>query len=150
MELIENYFEQVKDLSVYSENNYLKSLLALNFEETGDFKLIENTKSESVFVGLNEKSKSVWKNFITIKENEELNPFEKKKAFASIKAGFYDYVININISYNAEDIGLPFEPIFGFYYIDVENQDQAIYNVNSDFSPNKEGYVFQGINVLTF
>jgi CRISPR-associated endonuclease/helicase Cas3 len=150
LELIENYFEQVKDLSVYSENNYLKSLLALNFEETGDFKLIENTKSESVFVGLNEKSKSVWKNFITIKENEELNPFEKKKAFASIKAGFYDYVININISYNAEDIGLPFEPIFGFYYIDVENQDQAIYNVNSDFSPNKEGYVFQGINVLTF
>lgn len=150
LDLIESYFEQVKDLSVYSENNYLKSLLALNFEETGNFKLIENTKTESVFINLNENANIVWRNFMSIKENEELNPFEKKEAFAAIKAEFYDYVININIPYNANDIGLPFEPIFGFYYVDVENQDQIIYNVNPDFSLNNEGYVFKEINALTF
>lgn len=150
LQLIENYFEQVKDLSVYSENNYLKSLLALNFEETGNFKLIEDTKSESVFIGLNEQANKVWSSFLAIKANEELNPFEKKRSFASIKAEFYDYVININIPYNAKDIGLPFESTFGFYYVDVENQDQAIYNINTDFSPNNEGYIFQEINVLTF
>lgn len=150
LELIQKYFEQVKDLSIYSGNSYLKSLLALNFEETGDFQLIEDTKSESVFIALNNESKETWMEFIGIKESDELNIFEKKKAFSSIKAIFYDYVLNINISYDANDIGLPFEPVFGFYYVDVENQDQPIYNVNSDFSPNKEGYIFKGINTLTF
>lgn len=150
LQLIQSYFEQVKDLSVYSENNYLKSLLALNFEETGNFKLIEDMKSESIFIGLNENSKQVWRKFLAIKEDEKLDVFEKKKAFASIKAEFYDYVLNINIPYDSEDIGLPFEPTLGFYYVDLENQTKPIYNCNSDFSPNKEGYVFEGINVLTF
>lgn len=150
LELIQKYFEQVKDLSVYSENNYLKSLLALDFEETGKFQLIEDTKSESVFIALNSESKEIWGKFIAIKENEELNIFEKKKAFSSIKAIFYDYVLNINIPYDEKDIGLPFEPIFGFYYVDVENQKKIIYNRNKDLTSNKEGYVFEGINVLTF
>lgn len=150
LELIQKYFEQVKDLSVYSENDYLKSLLALNFEETGKFQLIENTKSESVFIGLNDKAKRVWRNFIAIKENEELNVFEKRTAFSAIKAKFYDFVLNINIPYDAENIGLPLEPIFGFYYIDIESQKEPIYNCNRDLTPNKEGYVFAGINVLIF
>lgn len=150
LQLIQNYFEQVKDLSVYSENNYLKSLLALNFEETGDFQLIENTKSESVFIGLNESARMIWKFFLEIKENEGLNMFEKKKAFASIKAEFYDYVININIPFQQEDIGLPLEPDYGFYYINLENQPKPIYNCNSDYTANNEGYIFEGINTLTF
>lgn len=150
LQLIQNYFEQVKDLSVYSENNYLKSLLALNFEETGDFQLIEDTKSESIFIGLNENAKEVWRKFLAIKEGDNLNIFEKKKAFASIKAEFYDYVLNIIIPYEAEDIGLPFEPTLGFYYVDLENQTKPIYNCNSDFTVNNEGYVFEGIKVLSF
>ncbi|MDT0645712.1 CRISPR-associated helicase Cas3' [Zunongwangia sp. F260] len=150
LQLIQRYFEQVKDLSVYSENNYLKSLLALNFEETGNFQLIEDTKSESIFIGLNEKAKKAWSKFIAIKEEEKIDVFEKKKAFASIKAEFYDYVININIPFQEEDIGLPLEPNYGFYYIDIEEQPKPIYNRNADFSANKEGYIFDGIEVLTF
>ncbi|MFN2262050.1 MAG: helicase-related protein [Psychroflexus sp.] len=150
LQLIQKYFEQVNDLSVYSENKYLKSLLALNFEETGDFQLIEDTKAESIFVGLNENAKEVWRRFLEIKQDEELDIFEKKKAFASIKAEFYDYVLNINIPYDKEDIGLPFEPIFGFYYIDIDSQEKPIYNCNPDFTKNNEGYIFEGINVLTF
>lgn len=150
LQLIQSYFEQVKDLSVYSENNYLKSLLALNFEETGDFQLIEDTNSESVFIGLNEKAKNIWKSFISIKENEEWNIFEKNNAFSSIKSEFYDFVLNVTIPYNSKDIGLPIEPVFGFYYIDMENQPKPIYNCNSDFSPNKEGYVYEKTTVLTF
>ena len=150
LQLIQNYFKQVKDLSVYSENKYLKSLLALNFEETGDFKLIENTKSESIFVGLNEDAKQVWEEYVSIQENQNLNSFEKKNAFSFIKAKFYDYVININIPYDAGNIGLPFEPFLGFYYIDVDRQSKPIYNCNTDFSKNSEGYIFEGIDVLTF
>lgn len=150
LELIQNYFLQVNDLSLYSENNYLKSLLALNFEETGNFQLIENTKSESIFIGLNEDAKQIWQDYILIQENENLNPFEKKNAFALIKAKFYDYVININIPYDSENIGLPFEPCLGFYFVDVDNQFKPIYNCNTDFSKNKEGYIFEGIDVLTF
>ncbi len=150
LELIHAYFDQVKDLSDYSQNKYLKSLLALNFEETGEFQLIEDTKSESVFIGLNESAKRVWRQFMIIKEDEDLNAFEKKNAFAQIKAKFYDYVININVRYNEKDIGLPFEATFGFYFIDVTNQPRPIYNCNSDYSRNKEGYVFDGIDVLIF
>jgi|25_taG_2_1085351.scaffolds.fasta_scaffold00978_9 CRISPR-associated endonuclease/helicase Cas3 len=150
LQLIQNYFEQVKDLSVYSENKYLKSLLALNFEETGNFQLIEDTKVESIFIGLNENAKEVWRKFLEIKEDEKLDIFEKKKAFASIKAEFYDYVLNINIPYDAEDIGLPFEPTLGFYYVDLESQTVPIYNCNTDFTSNREGYVFEGINTLIF
>jgi len=150
LELIQNYFLQVNDLSLYSENNYLKSLLALNFEETGNFQLIENTKSESIFIGLNEDAKQIWQDYILIQENENLNPFEKKNAFALIKAKFYDYVININIPYDSENIGLPFEPCLGFYFVDVDNQFKPIYNCNTDLSKNKEGYIFEGIDVLTF
>ena len=150
LELIQNYFLQVNDLSLYSENNYLKSLLALNFEETGNFQLIENTKSESIFIGLNEDAKQIWQDYILIQENENLNPFEKKNAFALIKAKFYDYVININIPYDSENIGLPFAPCLGFYFVDVDNQFKPIYNCNTDLSKNKEGYIFEGIDVLTF
>lgn len=150
LQLIQNYFEQVKDLSVYSENKYLKSLLALNFEETGDFQLIENTKSESIFIGLNENAKQFWRFFLVIKEDDKLDVFEKKKAFAAIKAEFYDYVLNINIPYDAENIGLPFEPTLGFYYVDLENQTVPIYNCNTNFTSNREGYVFEGINTLIF
>lgn len=150
LELIQKYFEQVKDLSVYSENKFLKNLLALNFEETGYFQLIENTKSESVYISLNEEAKVVWQQFLNIQCNDSLGPYEKKNEFSKIKARFYDFVININIPYDAQDIGLPLEPKFGFYYIDVANQKVPIYNCNSDFSLNKEGYIFEGIKVLTF
>ncbi|TLF47034.1 CRISPR-associated helicase Cas3' [Maribacter aurantiacus] len=150
LHLIQNYFEQVKDLSEYSENKYLKSLLALNFEETGDFKLIEATKTESIFIGLNKKAKKVWTEFVALQENDKLNTFERKDNFASIKAEFYDYVININIPFKENDIGLPMEKTHGFYYINLEEQKTPIYNCNKDFSQNKEGYIYQGINVLTF
>lgn len=150
LQLIHKYFEQVRNLSIYSENNYLNNLLALNFEETGKFQLIENTKSESIFIGLNKNAKKVWGKFLEIRENDKLDNFEKKKAFASFRAEFYDYVININISRDEENIGLPFEPIFGYYYIDVENQKEPMYNCNADLSPNKEGYIFEGINVVSY
>lgn len=150
LKLIEGYFEQVKDLSIHSENNYLRSLLKLNFEETGKFQLIKDTKSESIFVGLNEEAKSVWGKFITIQGNKTLNSFEKKKVFSEIKAIFYDYVVNINIKQQENNIGLPFEPTFGFYYVDVENQPKPIYNCAFDFTSNKEGYTFEGINTVTY
>ncbi|MDO6437058.1 CRISPR-associated helicase Cas3' [Cyclobacterium sp. 1_MG-2023] len=150
LQLIQNYFEQVKDLSVYSENNYLKSLLALNFEETGGFQLIEDTKTESIFISLNENARRVWRKFLEIKENDLLNIYEKKKEFTTIKSEFYDYVINISVPFQENNIGLPLEPNYGFYYIDLEDQPKPIYNSNPDFSPNKEGYVFENINVLIF
>ena len=149
LKLIECYFEQVKDLSVYSDHTVLNSLLDLNFKEIGKFQLIEDTNSESLFIGLNTEARSVWDKFVQLK-NKDLNPFEKKKEFAEFKSTFYDYVISVTVKYDEKDIGLPFEPTYGFYYIDIENQKTPIYNCNADFLPNKEGYIFKGINTLVY
>lgn len=150
LNLIQKYFEEVKDLSLYTEKKILDNLLKLNFEKTGEFQLIESIKSESLFIALNNNAKTVWNKFVAIRQDENLNQFEKRKRFNGFKAEFYDYVINVNIKYGETDIGLPFEQEFGFYYIDLENQKTPIYNLNNDQTKNDEGFIFNEIKSLTF
>jgi len=150
LELIQAYFREVKDLSQFTDEKYLKDLSALNFEETGKFQLIDSFKSESLFIGLNNTALNVWNQFIQIQEEQNLNPFEKKEAFRKIKSTFYDFVVNVNLKYNENDLGLPFEKMYGFYFIDVGKQKYPLYNRDSDLTPNEEGYIFNGIEVLLF
>lgn len=148
--LIREYYIQVKDLSRYMDENLLRDLINLEFEETGKFNLIKAQKTESVFIGLNDEARAVWKNFLTIQGNVLLQKFDKKKKFSEIRSRFYDYVINVSLKYGQTDIGLPFDPTYGFYYVDVKNQISPIYNCSLDLKSNQEGYIFGELNSITF
>lgn len=150
LQLIENYFEQVKDLSDYSDNKLLNSLLNLEFKETGNFQLIEEIKSESIFIALNEKAKETWNAFLDIQVEEGLTSFERKNKFSKIKSSFYEYVINIPIPYNRIDIGLPQEPHFGFYYWGYDEPEMDFYKYNPTNPAESEGYIFKEIASLSF
>src|SRR5699024_6226639 len=73
LSLIQDYFREVKDLSLYTDKKILKDLSKLNFEKVGKFKLIESIKSESLFIGLNDEANAVWNEFVSIQENDNLN-----------------------------------------------------------------------------
>lgn len=148
--LINEYFEEVKDLSVVTDGKYIKSIRNLKFKETGEFKLIDSGPTESVFIGLNEKAIKVWKQYVKLQENKDLNPFERKNEFSKFKSDFYDFVINVTLKHYETEIGLPFEPSYGFYFVDVKNQELPIYNIDSNKTPNREGYIFDEINAVTY
>lgn len=150
LDLIERYFEQVKDLADYSDNKLLNSLLNLDFKETGDFQLIEEIKSESLFIALDEKAKEIWSRFLDIQLNETLSSFERKEKFSEIKSRFYEYVINIPIPYDRIDIGLPYAPQFGFYYWGYDEPEKDFYTYNAGNPAKNEGYTFNQVVSLSF
>jgi CRISPR-associated endonuclease/helicase Cas3 len=150
LSLIENYFEQVKTLADYSDNKLLHSLLNLEFEKTGEFQLIEEIKSESIFVALDEKAKEIWNIFLEIQHDEALSSLDRRKKFSKIKSSFYEYVINIPIPHDRIDIGLPYEPQFGFYYWGYDEPEKDFYTYNLTDPAKNEGYSFQQIASLSF
>lgn len=150
LELINEYFEEVKDLSEVTDEKFIKSIRALKFKETGEFKLIDSGPTQSIFIGLNKKAREIWERYRKLQENKNLSPFEKKDEFSKFKSDFYDFVINVTLKYNETSLGLPFEPFCGFYFVEIENQRHPIYNVDSNFTPNDEGYIFDEIVSLTF
>jgi len=120
IQLIERYFVEVRKQSDQTSNKLLTAIKELNFGQV-DFELIENRKSESVFVQLNTDAKKIWEKYLEIFKNEDQTPWERKAKFSEIKSVFYDFVINVPIPWNETAINFDSEKIHNLYVSDFEN-----------------------------
>lgn len=139
LKLIESYFKEVKVQSDNYHSKELDMLINLKFEDLGNFSLIAETDSESVFVQLNDEAASVWQEFVSIYSNEAIEIREKRTSFSKIKAVFYDYVINVPIPYGSKSIAFDSEKIFGFYISYLKNPSQY-YQYDPDDATQNIGY----------
>ncbi len=137
--LIEAYFQEVKKQADVVSNTTLTSLLDLKFEDVGEFNLIEEIRSNSVFIQLNPRAKEAWEKFTIIHENEDLLFYEKKYRFAEFKSTFYDFVINVPIPFGEESIDFDRAPALGFYVSELE-QPSAYYTYSEDDFSRNIGY----------
>jgi len=145
--LIEAYFTEIQKQSNDYHSKYLDGIYSLNFSDVGQFSLIEEMNTESVFIQLNEKAKAVWDSYIRIWVESSLDLYEKKEAFAKIKSNFYDFVINVPVAYNKKSIDFDSEPVGGFYLSSLESPSR-FYNYDPDDSAANTGY--QAITTLIF
>lgn len=145
--LIQDYFKEVRKQSESHVSKYLTGICKLDFKDVGEFSLIDERKTESVFLQLNIQAKNVWGKYINIWENPLLDIFQKKQEFAKIKATFYDFVINVPIPVNKKSIDFDNEKISGFYLSFLEAPSRFYSYDEEDFSVNT-GY--QEINTLSF
>lgn len=95
LRLIETYFVEVHKQSEIVEQPYLEAMKKLDFEKVGQFSLIEERENVSVFVMLNDSARKAWNDYKKIYNDDSLKKYEQKRAFAQIKAVFYDYVISV-------------------------------------------------------
>lgn len=114
LNLINEYFIEVRKQSDNTSSYILNAILGLRFNEI-DLKLIEEIKTESVFIQLDDRAVLVWENYVELINTNGLSPWELKSRFAKFKAEFYEYVINVPIPYNELNINFDSEKLFGFY-----------------------------------
>jgi CRISPR-associated endonuclease/helicase Cas3 len=138
LDLIDHYFKEVRKQSDETSSDLLSAILGLQFAQI-DLKLIEERQTESVFIQLNEEAKEVWELYIDLYRNESLTPWERRAQFASFKSKFYDYVINVPISYGEKKINFDSEIFYGFYLSRLE-QPSAFYSYSSTDSRLNIGY----------
>lgn len=139
IQLIERYFKEVRKQSDNTSQPLLKAIKNLDFAEV-DFELIENRKSESVYIQLNERAKEVWDKYVDIYSNKELKSWESEAEFSSIKSEFYDFVINVPIPGKSETIDFDSEKQFNFYVSEYGNPSRNYSYSRSDYSKNI-GYI---------
>lgn len=123
LNLIDEYFIEVRKQSDNTSSDLLNAILGLRFNEI-DLKLIEEIKTESVFIQLNDRAVLVWENYVELLNTNGLTPWELKSRFAKFKAEFYEYVINVPIPYNELKINFDSEKLFGFYVSKKDNPSQ--------------------------
>ena len=114
LEVIKKYFLEVRKQADNISNDLLPAMMNLEFSKV-DLNLIEERKTESVFVQLNEKAKELWEEYVRLYLTEGLKPWEKKEKFSKIKPEFYDFVINVPIPWGRESIVFDSEKQYGFY-----------------------------------
>jgi len=146
LKLIEAYFKEVRKQSDKTTNKLLEAMQELNFALV-DFELIDNRRSESVYIQLNYEAKNIWEQFIQIYSNEDLKPWEKKEKFSVIKSKFYDYVINVPIPWGEEHINFDSEKQYNFYVSELDNPSQYYEYSETDFTKNV-GYVNKETAIL--
>ena len=120
LQLIEAYFLEIQKQSQNIESDILKHLLKLNFEDLGKFSFIEERETESIYIQLNEKAKDCWDKYIAIYADPDTSIFEKRAQFALIKAEFYDFVINVPVPWDKQNIVWDTEPEYHFYLSKLE------------------------------
>lgn len=147
LNLIQNYFKEVRKQSDSHISKYLKSMCLLNFKEVGKFSLIEERETESVFLQLNEEAKNVWGQYAAIWQNPAIDIFEKRQEFAKIKSAFYDYVINVPVANGKSQIDFDDEKVLGFYLSELDKPSRFYNYDENDFAMNT-GY--QEVNTLSF
>ncbi len=133
--IIEDYFKEVKQQAENTSQGILKAIKGLNFKGV-DLKLIEERETESVFVQLNEEAKQIWEKYEEIYAADNLKPWDKKRRFSEIKSKFYDFVINVPIPNNKGYIAFDSEKICGFYVSDFDEPSQNYSYSEVDFSQN--------------
>lgn len=118
--LIDAYFKKVRVQSDNIDSKLLKHICQLDFEKVGEFSFIEERKTESIFIQLNQQAKRLWETYISIASNQDLRSWEKKAAFSKIKAEFYDFVINVGVPWNGQSIQFDSEQEHFFYLSRLE------------------------------
>ena len=139
LDIIEAYFKEIKNQSENITSKELGYLLKLKFEDLGKFNFIEYRKTESIYVQLNTKAKNIWNQYLAIYKNNALTIFEKREQFALIKADFYDYVVNVPVPWDAENIEFDSEAQMHFYLSLLENPSKCYTYKENDFR-NNTGY----------
>lgn len=111
--IIQKYFVRLKQQSNNIHDTMIDNLLALNFNDVGEFRYIQQSIPElPIFIALNNKAKNVFSKYVSIRDSNKPN-YEKYDDFTKIRNEFYDYVINVPD--NAKTlINLPMH--HGFYY----------------------------------
>ncbi len=135
IQLIEKYFVEVRKQSDQTSNKLLTAIKKLNFGQV-DFELIENRKSESVFIQLNTYAKKIWEKYLEIYNNKNLTSWERKAKFSEIKSVFYDFVINVPIPWNETAINFDSEKINNFYVSNLENPSRFYSYSKNNFKIN--------------
>ncbi len=146
LDLIQAYFQEIKKQSENIISDELEHLQKLNFEDLGKFKFIEYRETESVFAQLNQSAKKVWEKYVSIYQNPDASIFEKREKFALIKADFYDYVINVPVGWDEENIEFDSEPQLHFYLSRLEKPSICYSYNQKDF---RENLGYQPIKTLT-
>lgn len=123
IKLIENYFKEIRKQSDNTSQPLLNAIRNLDFQKI-DFELIEQRKTDSVFIQLNETAKKLWNKYAEIHSQTDLNPWERDELFSNIKNDFYDFVINVPIPRNRETIAFDSEKEYHFYVSKLENPSQ--------------------------
>lgn len=123
LNLIDEYFIEVRKQSDNTSSDLLNAILGLRFNEI-DLKLIEEIKTESVYIQLNDKAVLVWENYVELLNTNGLSPWELKSRFAKFKAEFYEFVINVPVPHNELKINFDSEKLFGFYVSKKDNPSQ--------------------------
>ena len=139
IQLIERYFTEVRKQSDNTSQPLLKAIKNLDFALV-DFELIENRKTESVYIQLNERAKEVWNKYVDIYSRKELKQWEREAEFSTIKSEFYDFVINVPVAFNSTQIDFDSEKLLNFYVSSLEQPSQNYCYSSNDFSQNV-GYV---------
>jgi len=143
LEIIKAYFKEINTQSHNITSKELAHLLNLEFEDLGKFSFIEYRKTESVFVQLNEDARQIWNKYLIIYRNKDLSIFEKRAEFAKIKSIFYDFVVNVPVGWNEEQIDFDSEPIMQFYLSRLDSPsinykyDATDYTINTGYQPVK-------------
>lgn len=139
IQLIEKYFVEVRKQSDNTSQPILNAIKNLEFSLV-DFELIENRKTESIYIQLNERAKEIWEEYLIICHTENLKPWERDAVFSKIKTEFYDFVINVPIPYDSKTIDFDSEKQFNYYVSELEDPSQNYAYSNDDFTQNR-GYV---------
>ncbi len=114
--LIEKYFKKLNEESTSFVSKELENLTALKFKCLGEFKFIEERKKVLVYVQINEEAIALWEQYVAIYSDPSKKIYEKRMAFAKIKAAFYNYVINVSEK-NAKKVFQDKEPVLHFYLL---------------------------------
>ncbi len=139
LKLIEKYFIEVRKQSDNTSNKLLKAIENLEFANV-DLKFIEERKTESVYVQLNEHARDIWGKYEEIYLKEDLKPWEREEEFSRIKSEFYDFVINVPVPYNADYIAFDSEKENNFFVSKLDNPSCNYKYSANDFSQNI-GYI---------
>ena len=126
LEKIEEYFNLLQQRkSFFESKELLQAIQRLDFDALKNFQLIkERVDLVDVFVQTDKEGVAIWQEFCKIMQIEDL--FEKKAAFAKIKARFYDYVISVPIKDNEP-------PIECGHYVVYLDDLQNYYDLDTGF-----------------
>ncbi len=101
LEMAEEYYSETEKRKSQDDSRRVEEAMTkLRYDSEddrtsiSDFKLIEEDyPKRDIFVELDEDGKKVWQNYIALRNIGDL--FKRKRAFDSLKADFYQYVISI-------------------------------------------------------
>ncbi|UBM60789.1 CRISPR-associated helicase Cas3' [Marinilongibacter aquaticus] len=136
LKIIESYFKEVRKQSDATESYFFQAIQNLEFKTLGQFKLIEEElETESVFIQLNEEAKKAWESYVSI-YTKDIPSYLKKQEFSKIKSVFYDYVINVPVKRNEQEISFDSPKTMGFYVSEYK-KPSAFYKYHpTDFKQN--------------